>query len=135
MSLIEILFKNKKKSDGIFFIKNLKQNRYDIEIDEGFSSGLVRYNTLDITGKNKLISYYIANKIADKFTNYNLCKQVEVVGFNLNDKKYITISGESHFLYIGEAKHYANKDIKKIMENFKIKSIDEYIKTPNNSSN
>ncbi|PIN72366.1 hypothetical protein COV21_02415, partial [Candidatus Woesearchaeota archaeon CG10_big_fil_rev_8_21_14_0_10_45_5] len=85
--------------DGVFYAIQLKQHDYDHEIDEGLSSGLKRYVTLDLSELSRFQKNEVINGIVRAVKNYDLCKLVQVAGFNKAGKSYVIVSGESHYLY------------------------------------
>ena len=76
---------------------------YDREIDEGCSSGMVRFATLDVTGFTNDEIEDILDIAADGIRGYNLCKQGQVAGFHSADRShtYVAVSGEAHHMWAG----------------------------------
>lgn len=118
-------------SQPIFFAEQLMQNEYDREIDEGLSSGLRRYATLDVTCLSEKQVAGVLEKLITEVDNFNVCKVVQVAGFNKDNKRYLVVSGESHTLFQKEARDLMLNRIRNATKELpSIKYIDDYVEPP-----
>ncbi|MCK5149564.1 hypothetical protein KAJ87_01415 [Candidatus Pacearchaeota archaeon] len=102
MSLLKKLFEKNPKIDfsqSIFFVRQFRQKNYDREIDEGMSSGMKRYATLDVTKLSKKQARQVIGELIEEVQDFSLCKLVQLAGFTKKDKRYLILSGESHIFY------------------------------------
>ncbi|MGV8087082.1 MAG: hypothetical protein ACP5N1_05625, partial [Candidatus Woesearchaeota archaeon] len=121
-------------SQPVFYGKQFRQNNYDREIDEGMSSGLERYITLDVTDLSEKQLSLLINTVVDKTQDFSLCKMVQVAGFKNDEKKYLAISGESHRLYSNSVKSSMHDRLKSVFSEFPVTDIVEFIPVPINSA-
>ncbi|MDP7080740.1 MAG: hypothetical protein QF415_12670 [Candidatus Undinarchaeales archaeon] len=90
--------------DPYFFGERFDMHGYDREIDEGRSSGMVRFATLDVSELTPDEIEDVLDIAADGVRGYSLCKQAQVMGFygeTGREQKYIAISGECHSMWQG----------------------------------
>jgi hypothetical protein len=66
-----------------------------------------------------------------EYKNYNLCKLVQIGGFNKNEKRYITVSAEAHVVAIGACHSIGLKFLKRVTKNMDVNFITwEHIDPP-----
>jgi len=109
-----------------FYAETFQQSGYDREIDEGMSSGMRRLVTIDVTELDNKEIEQILDIVSDEARDYSLCKQVQVAGFYAEgsdggEKKYVAVSGESHYYYQGSTasmyKDHVNEKLFEFNEN------------------
>lgn len=113
-----------------FYINTLRQEHYDREIDEGMSSGMRRYVTLDISKLSKRDIKKILSKFKKIFSNFDICKLVQIGGFNIDGKRYLTISGECHTLFQSSCQKATQEDVEKIVKDKNALFVTEFIPPP-----
>ncbi len=86
-----------------FLAEQFRQTNYDREIDEGMSSGMRRLVTLDVTGVSDGDMNSLIRSMRGKCKDFNLCKQLQLAGFNTGGHRYLAVSGESHMFYQGSS--------------------------------
>ena len=86
-----------------FYANTIGQSGYDREIDEGMSSGMRRYATLDVSQLSEAEVGSLIGGLERGARGFNLCKQIQVAGFNAGGKRYVAVSGESHLYFQGSA--------------------------------
>jgi hypothetical protein len=79
---------------AVFFKERFPQENYDSDIDRGMSSGLRRYLTLDVTALDETDLIGVLENLLVAASDFNVCKIVEVKGFNKGQKRYVTVDGE-----------------------------------------
>jgi len=117
-------------SQPIFYGQKFQQNHYDREIDEGMSSGVTRYVTLDVTSLSKKQLNNIITECVEKAQNFDLCKMVQVAGFTKENKRYLIVSGESHALFSGATKDAMQERLKPIIDSYALMYLNEFISAP-----
>jgi hypothetical protein len=90
----------------VFYSEMYRQRGYDREIDEGMSSGMRRLTTVDVTGMPEKDVKRLIDKIGKEASDFNICKQIQVAGFNSGGHRYLSVSGESHMFYQGSSSSY-----------------------------
>ncbi len=133
MSLLNKLFGKDSKmnlSQPLFFAKQFLQSDYDREIDEGMSSGMRRYATLDVTKLSKKQVKQTILRLVEDAEDFNLCKLIQVAGFNKKDKRYLTVSGESHALFKESARDLMLDRIKHVAGKLPVKYLDTHVTPP-----
>ena len=130
MSQLEKNSKEIDLSQPLFFAEQFLQKSYDREIDEGLSSGLRRYATLDVTKlSEKQVRQTIKGLIKDA-EDFDLCKLVQVAGFNKEDKRYLTVSGESHASFQDSTKNLMLDKIKLVTDKLPVEYEKAHITPP-----
>lgn len=95
-----ILYARRYRPDerGVWYAKKFMQKNYDPEIDEGWGERVrlfaVRATDLAWDQRDKLIK-----KIGERVRDYNVCKSVQVVGFNRGGESYISVGCEVHMVW------------------------------------
>ena len=117
-------------SEPIFFVDRFRQTGYDRELDEGMSSGMRRYATLDVTEVPEKDLGNLIKGIKTGLSDFNLCKLVQVAGFNKDGRRYIIVSGEGHAMCEGSTKEYALKRIVPLTEGLSLEYITAHITPP-----
>lgn len=107
----------------IFFAEILSQDSYDREIDEGMSSGMRRYVTLDITALSNKATTSLLESIVGQASDFGMCKAVQVAAFKKEDKRYLAVSGESHALYQREARDVMLEEIGRLWDGLPVKRV------------
>lgn len=140
MSLLTKLFGKEKKRDlpqekidlsqQIFLGKKFKQENYDREIDEGMSSDLVRYVTLDITNLAEGEAIQLINGLEKRAQNFGMCKIVQVGGFNKKGRRYLIVSGESHMYVVGPTRDMMLDNVKELTDKLPVEYINDHITPP-----
>lgn len=90
--------------DPYFFGERFEMHGYDREIDEGMSSGMRRFATLDVSELTPDEIEDVLDIAADGVRGYSMCKQAQVMGFygeGGREQKYIAVSGECHSRFQG----------------------------------
>ena len=113
-----------------FYVTILKQKHYDREIDEGMSSGMRRYITLDISKLSKKEVKKLLSGFEKKFSDFDICKLVQIGGFNINDKRYITVSGECHIFFQSACQKATQEVVEKIVKDKTVQFVTEFIPPP-----
>ncbi len=125
--------KKKSKIDltqQVFFGERYLQESYDREIDEGCSSGLNRYATIDITSVPKSQAIGLLEQIVEEAKDFSVCKLTQVGGFNKDGKRYITVSGESHYVVSGTARDMLVNKIREYTNGLPVVYVQEHITLP-----
>jgi len=133
MTLMRKIFGTDSKIDlsqPVFFGKQLRQAGYDREIDEGMSSGMRRYATLDITALSERQTKKIIKRMVGAAKDFNLCKLVQVGGFTREGRRYLTVSGESHTLYQNPVKNLMLERIMPLVDKLPIEYVESCISPP-----
>ena len=117
-------------SKPVFYEKIIRYSSYDPEIDEGMSSGLRRYMTLDVSNLEKDEIARIVEGLVKEAMNFNLCKLMQVAGFSKKDKRYIIVSGESHERMQCYASRIIIDKTKKYIEGLPVKYVRDYVAPP-----
>lgn len=114
----------------IFFAERLNQTGYDREIDEGMSSGMRRYATLDVTSLNERQITGLLEGLLDQTEDFKMCKLIQVAGFNKEGARYLTISGESHAMYQGSARDMMLERVRSITTKLPVKYAEANVTPP-----
>ncbi len=133
MSLLKRLFKKSEEVDysqPMFFAKQLNQTGYDPEIDEGMSSGMRRYVTLDVTKLSEKQVSGLLEKLVREATDFHLCKLVQVSGFNKEGRRYVTVSGESHRIWQISVKNAMLEKLTDITDKLPVEYVEAHIDPP-----
>jgi hypothetical protein len=118
-------------SEPIFFAQQIRQDNFDIEINEGMSSGIRRYATLDASDLSEEEIKQVIGKLVRAVHGFNMCKLVQVAGFTKDvDRRYIVVSGESHEFYQTSAKNMLRDMIAPILEEFPVEYVEAHIEPP-----
>jgi len=84
----------------LFFSEQIRQTGYDREIDEGCSA-YARLVTLDVSDLTEKQTSRAIRDLVEATSDFDLCKLVQIEGFNYEGKRYLTIHGETHSLWQG----------------------------------
>lgn len=117
-------------SQAIFFAEQLRPKGYDREIDEGMSSGLIRYATLDATKLSEKQTTSTLEKLVNEAKDFDMCKLVQVAGFNKDNKRYLIVSGESHISFARDARDMMLETIKKEVGKLPVEYVKDHITPP-----
>ncbi|MCX6709471.1 MAG: hypothetical protein NTV63_00745 [Candidatus Woesearchaeota archaeon] len=118
------------------FLANLyPQSNYDMEIDEGWSSGMRRYATIDVSALSKNQIESVLERIIKEAEDFSVCKSVQVSGFNKSRKRYLAVSGESHLRYQVDIRDLMLEQLYIITENLPVKYLDSYVEPPRQDKN
>ncbi len=126
----KVKISRKTYSQPVFFSEQIMQKRYDMEIDEGMSSGMKRYVTLDVTELSKRQVKGVLEDLLVEFEDFSVCKIVQIAGFNKNNKRYIIVSGESHFYFVKSTQELALGVVDRVVDGLPVRYIDEYVPLP-----
>jgi hypothetical protein len=107
----------------IFFAEVLLQDGYDLEIDEGMSSKMKRYLTLDVTALSNKATTSLLERIVEQASDFGMCKAVQVAAFKNSSRKYLAVSGESHILYQTAARDVMLEMISPLWEGLPVKTV------------
>ena len=122
-----------KYSAPAFLSEMHRQSGYDREIDEGMSSGMRRLATINVTGLTDGELGKVIKGLRRESKDFNLCKQIQLAGFNTKGQRFIAVSGESHMFYQGSSSEYFTNRAKKATTGTAAQFVD-YVAFPTQSS-
>jgi hypothetical protein len=117
-------------SRPVFFAEQFRQKGYDLEIDEGMSSGMKRYVTLDVTELSEGQVGQLIGRLRGEAQDFSLCKLVRIAGFVRGDKRYLIVSGESHEFYQVPARDTMLDKIRPVTEGLPVEYVEAYVAPP-----
>ena len=114
-------------SETIFFGEEFPQTGYDHSINEGFSSGNRRYATLDVTELTDEQIIEVLEGLTAIVKDYKVCKTTQLVGFNSDGKRYISISGVSHMRAMVAVKDMITERARSVTADLPVTYVQEHI--------
>jgi hypothetical protein len=94
------------------------------------SSELRRYATLDVTHLSKDQTTNLIKNLLRTSARFNLCKTVQVAGFNTEGRRYLTVSGESHAMFSGSTKSSMRKLMEPTTRGMPVVYVEAHIRPP-----
>ncbi|MBI2661704.1 hypothetical protein HYX09_05580 [Candidatus Woesearchaeota archaeon] len=105
----------------------VSQPRYDREIRDGWSTGLVRFATLDLTELPYSEVRKTLERIADSVQDTNMGPSVIVTEFISGGRRYVAIRGETHRHYVGDAQMVILSKMRKVTDGIPVTYVTRYI--------
>ena len=91
------------------------QRHYDLEIEEGMSSGLVRFVTVDVTHVFFFTRWLFWVKLVQYIQDFNMCRYTLLMDVTIKGKRYFVFDGECHLLYSHSTTSIADEHVKLVM--------------------
>jgi len=85
---------------------------------------------LDVTKLSEKQVKQVIKGLVDEAQDFNLCKLVQVTGFNKENKRYLAVSGESHAMWQGSTKNEMLDSIRSVTGELPVEYVKSYIKPP-----